>query len=133
MDLIWIIYFIDVLASSGGYGAIAFLSIIAGGAVLGYRHINHDFYDSEREDSNYYKGKRSDIPYKSIVRGSLIVFAMFVFLETFLPEKDTMYKMLAAYGVTEIAQTDEAKRLGGKSLEVLEKVLDEYLKESEAE
>ena len=37
--------------------------------------------------------------------------------------------MLAAYGVEEIVTNDRVQELGGKSLDLLEKTLDEYLAE----
>lgn len=47
----------------------------------------------------------------------------------FIPSKDTAYKMLAAYGVQSIITNPEVQKLGGKSLDVLNKTMDEYLQE----
>ena len=47
-----------------------------------------------------------------------------------LPTKDTAYKMLAAYGVTELVKSEDVRRLGSKSLEVLERAMDSYIGES---
>jgi hypothetical protein len=115
MDLIWIIYLMDVVTTNGGYGAISFC--LAAGIVVIYliRYLN----DCPEI------GKRALAPLIS----SAVVFAI---LQLVLPTKDTAYKMLAAYGVTEIDKTDEAKRLGSKSIEVIEKVMDDYLKEAES-
>lgn len=54
---------------------------------------------------------------------------LFVLIAVFIPSKQTAYTMLAAYGLQEIAQTEEAKRVGSKSIQVIEKALDEYLTE----
>jgi hypothetical protein len=132
MDLIWIIYFIDVLSSGGGYGALAFLTLICSAGLVGFRQANYSTYDSDNEDSGCYKGKRTNLAYNSIFKWMLTTFIVLVLLESFLPSKNTAYKMLAAYGATELAQTDEAARIGSKSLEVLEKFMDDYLKESES-
>ncbi len=132
MDLIWIIYFIDVLSSDGSYGLLAFLMFISGGALAGFRAANHEHYNHEDEGSKWYKGKRMDIPYSTAFKTQITAFFVLVILEFIIPTKDTMYKMLAAYGVSELSQIDSAQRLGGKSIEVLEKVLDDYLEESES-
>jgi hypothetical protein len=47
----------------------------------------------------------------------------------FIPNKDTAYKMLAAYEVQSIIENPEVQKLGGKSLDVLNKAMDEYLQE----
>lgn len=48
-------------------------------------------------------------------------------LFTLVPTKEISYVMLAAYGVEEIVTNDRVQELGGKSLDLLEKTLDEYL------
>lgn len=45
-----------------------------------------------------------------------------------LPSKSTMYTMAAAYGVQTAAENPNVQRLAGKSLQLLEDKLDEYLK-----
>jgi hypothetical protein len=42
-----------------------------------------------------------------------------------------MYTMLAAYGVQEIVTNPKVQELGGKSLDVLEKAMDEYIGKEE--
>lgn len=51
----------------------------------------------------------------------------------FTPSKDTMYTMAAAYGVQTAAENPNVQRLAGKSLQVLEGKLDEYLKDGKAD
>ena len=46
-----------------------------------------------------------------------------------VPSKETAYTMLAAYGVQEALQTDEAKRIGSKSFQLLEQTLNKYIEE----
>lgn len=53
---------------------------------------------------------------------------MFI-LSGFLPSKETMYTMAAAYGVQSAAENQNVQRVAGKSLQLLEGKLDEYLKE----
>lgn len=57
-----------------------------------------------------------------------IVSVMLIILSAFIPSKDTMYTMAAAYGVQTAAENPNVQRVAGKSLEVLESKLDEYLK-----
>jgi len=52
-------------------------------------------------------------------------------LFTLIPTKEISYAMLAAYGVEEIVTNDRVQELGGKSLDVIEKALDEFLQEEE--
>ncbi len=47
-----------------------------------------------------------------------------------IPTKETAYKMLAAYGVESLVTNPEVQKLGGKSLDVINKAMDDYLKES---
>ena len=45
------------------------------------------------------------------------------------PDKQTLYTMAAAYGVQSAAENNNVQRIAGKSLQLLEKKMDEYLKE----
>ena len=55
------------------------------------------------------------------------------FVLSFLPSTDTAYKMVAVYGATELVQMEEVQEIGGKSLEVINKVMDDYLGKIEAD
>lgn len=55
--------------------------------------------------------------------------AFFILSCNLIPNKDTCYAMLAAYGVESIVTNPEVQKLGGKSLDVLNKAMDEYLEE----
>jgi len=117
-NLIWIIYFIDVLSSNGGLGVTGFL-LLAGSIVV------HLIIYAESNEGEAKKFKDM-FPLKTVVSIS-VVFMIYSFI---VPSKDTAYKMLAAYGVYELTQNERAKNLGGKSLEVLEAAMDEYLEDS---
>lgn len=52
-----------------------------------------------------------------------------LFLSNFIPDRDTAYTMLAAYGVQEVAQMPQVQATASKSLEVLNKAMDQYLKD----
>lgn len=77
-------------------------------------------------------GDREEKGYIELVHKKRYVFLPVVcfFLAGLIPDKETSYVMLAAYGVESIASNDKVQELGGKSLEVLEKAMDSYLKET---
>ena len=86
------------------------------------------FLDPEGYNSSDYKvGVNLTTKYSTIPAAIMVVF---LFLT---PSKDTAYKMLAAYGVTEAytaaADSEKVQALAGKSLSVLEKAMDDYLVE----
>lgn len=64
-------------------------------------------------------------PPKSMCVASIIL----ILLATLIPNKETLYTMVAAYTVQDIATSPKVQELGGKSIEVIEKMMDDYLKE----
>jgi hypothetical protein len=58
-----------------------------------------------------------------------VISIVLILLATLIPNKETIYTMVAAYTVQDIATSPKVQELGGKSLEVIEKVMDDYLKE----
>jgi len=67
-----------------------------------------------------------------VTKFNCCVFAFSLAL-SFLPSKDTAYKMLAAYGVQELAEMERAKEAGSKAYKTINKILDEYLEEGSNE
>lgn len=133
MDLMWIIYFIDTLAGA------TIPAVFVGALYLAAVFVYMVYYGIER-DENKVGSAAHTAAYAAHARmftlnkAHLAVMTFLIagsVLNIIIPDKDTAYKMLAAYGVTEIASNDKVQQLGGKSLEVLEKVMDSYLKESE--
>lgn len=51
----------------------------------------------------------------------------------FIPPKETIYTMAAAYGVQVAAENPDVKRVAGKSLALLESAIDSYTKKAKAE
>ena len=49
----------------------------------------------------------------------------------FVPSPEAGYRMLTAYAAQEVAMMDEAKQVGGKAYDALNKLLDDYLEESD--
>ena len=62
-----------------------------------------------------------------------MVGALMFLISALIPSKDTMYTMAAAYGVQTVAENPNVQRVAGKSLQVLEGKLDEFLKEEKKE
>ena len=129
MDLIWIIYLIDVLTGNFFIGVVEFFLVI--GILVGAfikcvmsPHGSDDFDKSVVNIGNALTSKATVI----------VAVVLFIFL-WLSPSKDTAYKMLAAYGVTEAyaaaQSSDKVKAIAGKSLEVLEKAMDDYLTKEE--
>ena len=116
MDLFWIIYFIDVFDVSKGAGFIAFIAIF--GLMMG---VLVKSIEGENNETGLLLTCRTYI--------SITVF-LFLF-SFFVPSKDTVYRMLAAYGVAEAysaaKDSDKVQAIAGKSLKVIEKALDDYL------
>ena len=65
---------------------------------------------------------------KKGLKWSIIGLPSLLLVASFLPSKSTMYTMAAAYGVQSVAENPNVQRVAGKSLQVLEDKLDEYLK-----
>ena len=57
------------------------------------------------------------------------VFIPFMVLAVLIPTKNQMLFIISGTGLLEIAKSDEAHRIGGKSVQVFEKYLDELLKD----
>jgi len=68
-------------------------------------------------------------PVKSLTAVWVCVVMLFVMIPT---QKDAMF-ILAGTGVIQAAKTDTAQRLAGKSVAVIEKALDDYLKQTTKE
>lgn len=124
MTLAWIIYFIDVLCDNDGIGLFTFMTTFLW--VIGFvvSVMATMCGDDDQEAIKYLKFYKSMWPIK-LVACLLIVYGILIH------SKDTAYKMLAAYGVESIVTNDKVQELGGKSLDVLNKAMDDYLKESE--
>lgn len=131
MDLVWIIYLIqlsDKISSASLSGAWPLLVIGSFLLLLGYVILNIVEGADEKEAAVVAR-------LKGLVKATSKVFlpTMIVYISvksaaiTLAPSKETAYTMLAAYGVQEVYQNEDVKRLAGKSLEVLESYMDKHL------
>ncbi|RTL03662.1 hypothetical protein EKK58_12505 [Candidatus Dependentiae bacterium] len=55
--------------------------------------------------------------------------ALLLLLDILVPNKETLYTMVAASTIQDIATSPKVQELGGKSLDVINKVMDDYLKD----
>ena len=119
MDIVWIIYLIEVAYGLDmvSEGLIA-LCIFSFAPVIVYYVANiHRCDDADA------------LLAQSVRQGRLLLVAFFILctIQVFVPSKEGMYTMLAAAGVTAAVNTDAAQRLVPKSVELLEKYMDEQL------
>lgn len=67
----------------------------------------------------------------AVLSGLLCV--MMLVLAAIIPTKQGVYQIMAAYGAVEtvqyLQQSDDAKRIAGKSIQAIEKMLDDAIKE----
>lgn len=121
-NLIWVIYLIDVLTQPMKGLAIMLVVLFIVGLVL---HVVYSLCDTSEA------AHRSDIDfirmYKSLpVKTVTIVSFVILLLSNFIPSKDTAYKMLAVYGVSEVAKSDNVKELMGDGMDILKLTLKDY-------
>lgn len=122
MSLMWIVYLIDALSPAQGIKIIiTCLSLIL-------------VFASVPLGVEYTQGRQSESFKKAlgVYKKAVIVLIAMIFYVTLVPSKETAYKMLAAYGVEKVAENPDVRRLAGKSLDVLEKAMDSYVKDSKA-
>jgi glucan phosphoethanolaminetransferase (alkaline phosphatase superfamily) len=125
MSFAMLIYFIDVIC--GSHMFLGFLTFFLGMAwVFGFAMsivAKVDTTAGEIFREQFLSIYKSMWPLKAFV-------VIMLTLSTLVPSKETAYKMLAAYGVESLVTNPEVQKLGGKSLDVINKAMDEYLKES---
>lgn len=125
MTFAMLIYFIDVLCDT--HAGLEFLTLLVSMAwVFGFIvsivvRLDDDVGEENRQ--KFMMIYKSFWPLKTFV-------VMMILFSVLLPTKETAYKMLAAYGVESLVTNPEVQKLGGKSLDVINKAMDDYLKES---
>lgn len=120
MNLMWAIYVAD--SWTPGKGTVILLSLLT--VAMLFATVGFVIMRITPEASEEYQ--RFKTPYKHLC----IVFSVVFLYYNAAPSKETAYKMLAAYGVEKVAQNPDVQRLAGKSLDVLEKAMDGYIKDS---
>lgn len=131
MLLACIIYLIDVLAvDEVGYGIGIWVGPLALICFLALFASWTDGFDSSELATD--SEKRGMQIFRSL-KGSAITICVLIFISgavtRLIPTKETSYKMLAAYGVTEVVMNDTVQKYAKGSLQVLDKAMGEYLGE----
>ena len=127
MSLVWVIYLIDVVCQPwvGVSVLLIFSTLVFGGLTL-VGCFTTDKEDRCSSDEAFRLFLRKPVWKKLMIFGISILF-----LSNFIPERDTAYKMLAAYGVEEAIKRPPVQGVADKSFQVLNKAMDDYLKESD--
>jgi hypothetical protein len=133
MTLAWIIYLIETLDISRGLGFLGAIGVIAWVIGLIFS-IEANLAISNKTARNPERSPDSSDGYLKIYHQlwplKLLVCVMLT-LAVLLPTKETAYTMLAAYGVESIVTNDKVQEFGGKSLDVINKAMDNYLQQSD--
>jgi len=117
-NLVWIVYLLDVILGDK-FEVVLFLFIVMTALGMLGRFVGDEI------------GEKLD---KTFIRKSIYIPTILLFIfQTLAPTTTTAYKMLAVYGGVEIIKSPEVQKLGGKGIEVLNKVLDDYLKEDKTD
>ena len=127
MSLVWVIYLIDVICQPWvGVGILTFVgTLVCAGLTVG-SCFTTDKQALCSDDETFRLFLRKPVWKKLMIFGISILF-----LSNFIPERDTAYKMLAAYGVEEAIKLPQVQGVADKSFQVLNKAMDDYLKESD--
>ena len=121
MDLVLFIYLAEVSESlSKTTGIVGDISLIAAIIItVGYMCCIDDSYTPEK--TTELMGR--------ISKTTWIVGAILLVVSTLAPSQKTVYLMGAAQAVTLVSQNEKVKDIAGKSIEILEKKMDEVLNE----
>ena len=121
--LVWFIYLVDVFDTlkhiSGLFASLAAIMIFIFSG-FSFFALTSPIDDSERElFPIYYKWFKT----------SVALFVVSLSLYVFIPQKNTMYYMAAAKATSIVLQSEEAKRIIPKSVELVEAWLDKHIEE----
>lgn len=138
MELMWIIYLIEVVASIKLWGlgdilAIITVFTIVYTAVSAMRaDLNRDVYFKDCMNAYFNILKK-----KIIIIPLLVIFGFGSLFNNIMPSKETAYLMLGAYGVQTVAETvgknEDVQRLGKRTLSLVETAIEKYEKELSVE
>lgn len=124
MELAFIIYLIDVLCGKGLSFLLALTSMLG---LLWFTYVYlYIFVGDERES------EEAKLTLERSKKGKKYIWIALLLL-VFIPSEKTAYKMLAAYGVQSIVENPKVQELGSKSLQVLEKAMNEYIEKEKSD
>lgn len=120
-NLVWIIYLIDVFCDGmSGLGFVLILLFALSAACYG----SLMFLELSGEDELTIK-----VFERAPIKSVLVATSCLLFASSFIPSKETAYKMLAAYGVVEVAENENVQELMGDGMDILKATLKEYKKD----
>lgn len=138
MELVWIIYLIEVVTNIEMWGVTYLLGILTVttvgwvGVSCIYALENKDVYFKDLIKIYFDILKR-----KLIIIPALLVFGFGSLFNSLIPSKDTAYLMLGAYGVQSVAETvgknEEAQKIGKSTLKLINSAIEKYQKELDSQ
>lgn len=121
MSLMWIFYWIDVIAKISVFLKIISVAFLIAGVYCFIFYFSEDSGDGE---------------IKYLKKYSFILFfsgCFILLISLFMPSKETSYKMVASYAAQEVYESPQAKEIGNKLIVLANKKLDDLLKEESKE
>lgn len=128
MSLAMLVYMVAVIPKIGLWaGIILAATVVLGGIMFINARIELDIYGINEKDPHTIKAKAAC---KFLLNKLWIPFVLVV-VTIICPSKETLYTMIAAYGVEKVIENPVAQSLAGSSINILEKLLEKYSKELE--
>ncbi|RDE25159.1 hypothetical protein DV711_06275 [Motiliproteus coralliicola] len=135
MELAFVIYLISLLGDGKPFlaGGTLFFSIAIGAGVLFFFTM---YYNCEQNE-DLPDAMKSSIALFTDFRKYIIGWICFcvfgAIANTVIPDEDTAYKMLAAYGVTELAANEQIQGIASNSLQLIEKTIQKHIESLEGD
>ena len=119
MELAYLVYIIFLINSMSILAFILFIISTAAFIVYVWGLLNDYGWGLDRSTKSHRK----------IVKTLFTAVSITALASVVLPDKPTMYTMLAAFSVQSVTSSETAQRIAPKSIEAIEKYLDKYLEE----
>lgn len=121
MTLAFLVYLVSVIPSIGMVlGTAAILTCLGFGFILLFSVITFSIYgDYGSEHKEIIRAKTM----QRHLRNKLWIPITLVFVATLIPDKTTIYTMIAAYAGQKIAETPQAQQIGNDAIDVLHELL----------
>lgn len=125
MEFALLVYFASVVPNLAKFFGLAcfLLFMLAFGIAL----FTYTTFYSSTEDQDRAHGRA-----RWLIALSLVFAASSGFVASMIPTKEAAYAIAAAYAAEKIYQSEDFKRIAGKSLTVIEAKLDEIIEKKEA-
>lgn len=131
MELVWVIYCIEVLTNIKMWGLVdlfiataiitPLVGVVIAGVCLGLDNLNFVYYI------------KNVVFRKSVIIPVLLVFGFGSLFNALMPSKETAYIMLGVYGVQSVAETlgknEDVQRIGKSTLKLVNSAIEKYQSE----